>query len=172
MRIRFAELRDARAIAEVHVASWQAAYRGILPAEKLDNLSIENRHRQWGLILGTAEGTRRNLVCEIEDRVVAFSSFGPNRDPDCEQTKVAELWALYALKEHWGSGCGRALWLKTMQSVRDELMNEIITLWVLTDNHRARRFYEKAGFRPDGATKDIMLLGATLGETRYRRALP
>jgi RimJ/RimL family protein N-acetyltransferase len=45
-----------------------------------------------------------------------------------------------------------------------------ITLWVLRDNHRARRFYERAGFAPDGATNVLHRLGGVT-ELRYRRAL-
>ena len=36
-----------------------------------------------------------------------------------------------------------------------------ITLWVLRDNQRARRFYERAGFAPDGATNVLSGLGAS-----------
>jgi RimJ/RimL family protein N-acetyltransferase len=45
-----------------------------------------------------------------------------------------------------------------------------ITLWVLRDNERARRFYERAGFAPDGATHVLTALAGVL-ELRYHRAL-
>ena len=45
-----------------------------------------------------------------------------------------------------------------------------ITLWVLRDNRRARRFYERAGFAPDGATHVLTRLG-DVPELRYRRTL-
>jgi len=41
--IRPATPEDARAIAEVHVASWRYAYRGLLPDDVLDRLSVEER---------------------------------------------------------------------------------------------------------------------------------
>jgi hypothetical protein len=41
---------------------------------------------------------------------------------------------------------------------------------VLRDNLRARRFYELAGFTPDGATNVLTGLGSIL-EVRYRRPL-
>ena len=44
-----------------------------------------------------------------------------------------------------------------------------VTLWVLRDNRRARRFYERAGFAPDGATNVLTRLGDVL-ELRYRQA--
>jgi hypothetical protein len=44
-------------------------------------------------------------------------------------------------------------------------------LWVLDTNERARRFYEAAGWRPDGGTKREDRPGGTLNEIRYRRSL-
>ena len=45
-----------------------------------------------------------------------------------------------------------------------------ITLWVLEANARARRFYQRAGFIPDGARHVLDDLGGVT-EIRYRRAL-
>jgi len=47
-----------------------------------------------------------------------------------------------------------------------------VTLWVLDTNARARRFYEAAGFRADGALKVDDGRGFPLSEVRYRRSLP
>jgi RimJ/RimL family protein N-acetyltransferase len=44
-----------------------------------------------------------------------------------------------------------------------------ITLWVLEANARARRFYQKAGFTPDGARHELDDLGGVT-EIRYRLA--
>ena len=44
-------------------------------------------------------------------------------------------------------------------------------VWVLTDNTRARRFYERVGFVADGAAKNITLFNVTLPEVRYQRSL-
>jgi hypothetical protein len=47
MEIRRAVADDARGIAQVHVKSWQAAYRGLLPQSYLDALSVEQREAFW-----------------------------------------------------------------------------------------------------------------------------
>lgn len=44
-------------------------------------------------------------------------------------------------------------------------------LWVLKGNARARRFYERAGFRPDGAEEPFEVEGVAVPEVRYVRAL-
>ena len=41
-----------------------------------------------------------------------------------------------------------------------------VVLWTLTGNARARRFYAKAGFAPDGATNILGALGG-VEELRY-----
>lgn len=46
-----------------------------------------------------------------------------------------------------------------------------VTLWVLDSNERARRFYELAGFAPDGATKEEVMARTPVKEVRYRRVL-
>ena len=45
------------------------------------------------------------------------------------------------------------------------------TLWVLEDNPRARRFYEREGWNTDGRRRDEEMLGVTVTEVRYRIAL-
>ncbi|MCZ9346526.1 GNAT family N-acetyltransferase, partial [Streptomyces sp. TRM76130] len=44
-------------------------------------------------------------------------------------------------------------------------------LWVLRDNTRARRFYERAGFRADGGAGVFEVDGIPVPEVRYARAL-
>jgi hypothetical protein len=47
-----------------------------------------------------------------------------------------------------------------------------VTLWVVEANDRARRFYGRQGFRPDGSTKTARMNGAEAIEVRCRMSLP
>jgi hypothetical protein len=47
-----------------------------------------------------------------------------------------------------------------------------LLLWVLRDNARARRFYERAGYVCDGATQADDYDGVTAVEVRCRRPVP
>ncbi len=86
-----------------------------------------------------------------------------------EDGSVAELYALYVRPAWWSTGTGRALMEQVLaRTSRAGYLS--ITLWVLRDNRRARRFYERAGFAPDGATNVLHRLG-DITELRYRRAL-
>jgi GNAT superfamily N-acetyltransferase len=58
----------------------------------------------------------------------------------------------------WSTGTGRALMDRVLAEVRAEGYPRIV-LWVLTENVRARRFYERCGFRLSGAAHVLQGLG-------------
>jgi ribosomal protein S18 acetylase RimI-like enzyme len=102
--------------------------------------------------------------------VIGLVSFGTSRDSDAAST-TGELEAIYICPQYWGTGLGRALWLKA----RDRLKNRgftMTTLWVLSENSRAIRFYRVAGFLPDWSSeKAISLGGKELKEVRFATAI-
>ncbi len=149
--IRPAEPADAGPIAEVHVRSWQAAYRGELPADYLDGLSIDEREEMWRRILAEAEPASGVLVALDDDgRMIGFTGFGPSRDDDAPPG-TGEVRTIYLLPGWFGKGVGRELFALANQRLR-ELGYRRATLWVLATNQRSRRFYEKAGWAFDGTT--------------------
>jgi ribosomal protein S18 acetylase RimI-like enzyme len=165
--IRRATVNDARAIAEVHVKSWQAAYRGLLPEDFLQNLSVFRREEQWRRGLQNPEQVM--LVYEQEG-IVAFCGFAPSRD-DVDKTRIAELGTIYALESAWGQGIGKALWQEAIKLMREKGFTEV-TLWVLEGNERAIKFYERQGITFDGKTKtEKMNENLELHELRYRMTL-
>lgn len=160
MEIRRARLEDAAAIAEVHVRTWQAAYEHVFGAERLATLDLAARRRRWEDWLAAEE----NASVAVEDgRVVAFVWVGSSR----EEPNEGELFAIYALPEAWGSGAGRALMGVGLAALRELGYAEAI-LWVLADNPRARRFYEREGWHTDGGRKTDEFLGVKVEEVRYR----
>ena len=112
-----------------------------------------------------------------EDGVRRFSqSFGDIQGPssgpltaDGKGGRVAELYALYVRPACWSTGTGRALMDRVLTRT-GAAGYQFITLWVLRDNERARRFYERAGFAPDGTSNVLERLGGVT-ELRYRRTL-
>ncbi|MGL4610904.1 MAG: GNAT family N-acetyltransferase [Trueperaceae bacterium] len=167
--IRSATLSDARAIAEVHVKSWQSAYRGLLSEDFLENLSVDRREEIWRN--GIQNSQQVVLVYEQEKRVMAFCSFASSRDDDVDQTKVAELFTMYALESVWGQGIGEALWHEATKQMRERGFTEIM-LWVLKGNKRAIKFYERQGLVFDGTTKtEAVTATLDLHELRYHKQL-
>jgi len=176
MIVRPAGPGDAPGIATVHVRSWQAAYRGLLPQDFLDGMVVSaERADRWRQIVGAdAAAGRVTFVATSDagdaDTVLGFAHMAPARDGDADAT-TGELIAIYALPDAFGTGVGRAL----MRAGLDWLTAAGYTqasLWVLEGNARAIRFYEAAGWRDDGTGKTDELAGVTVIERRYRRALP
>jgi len=164
MRIEPAAEADCAAVARVHVASWQQAYRHLMPADYLDALSVEKREAGWREVL--ARGQPELLVARAADDVLGFASFGKCRDDDAPPGR-GELWALYASPLAWSRGVGRAL-CDAARTRLDALGFGETSLWVLAGNARAIRFYTRAGFVADpGSAKDFQLGGVTVREVRY-----
>jgi ribosomal protein S18 acetylase RimI-like enzyme len=155
---------DSPAIARIHVASWQAAYRGIVPDEHLASLSVERREAYWRSAI--AAGETEVMVAREDKCIVGWVSIGACRD-DGATPRDGEIWALYVLAEWWSKGVGQALWA----GARERLVERgfvSASLWVLADNQRAIRFYRKAGFEANpGHTTTVTIGGKTLQELRY-----
>lgn len=169
--VRGARPDDARPIAEVHVRTWQAPYRGQLPDEFLDTLSVEPREEMWRREIAVPADSRVQVfVTEADGRVVGFVASGPARDEDVDPDATGEVHAIYALPAHWGQGVGRALLSRAEEALERAGFREAL-LWVLETNLRTRRFYEAAGWRLDGALKTDRIGSAEAREVRYRVAL-
>jgi GNAT superfamily N-acetyltransferase len=166
--IRRATVDDARAIAEVSVASWLGAYRGLMPDDALDGADVDQREERNRIFLA---GGADALVAEDDEGVYGFASFGRSRDPDAGD-EVGELYAIYLRPERWGRGLGRELHDAAVEALRAAGFAEA-TLWVLDSNERARRFYERAGWQADGSVRSDRVgeLRALVEEVRYRIAL-
>jgi len=168
---------DIPEVAAVHVRAWQSGYAGIIPQEVLDALDPEQRAAQRRQRQG-AEGFQ-TLVATDDRAVVGFATVGPYRNQqdrtDLDPT-VGEVLAIYLEPERVGTGIGRELMAAALGELRHRGYREV-RLWVLEDNHRSRRFYEKAGFTPDGerATYEVVVPSSgdrvPLPELRYTRAL-
>lgn len=141
--IRRAHLRDAPGIARVHVESWQAAYKGIIAAEFLDKLSIEQKTRERELWLMRPPSSNVVLVAEVDGEIVGFASCGRERTDHPFYT--GELYALYLLPSHQGCGIGRQLVEATARILLAQ-GHQAMLIWVLAEN-KARGFYERLGGR-------------------------
>lgn len=163
--IRAATPKDAREIAEVHVASWHWAYRDDLPASALEGRTIEDRERMWTEGFASREPAADVLVAEEDGRIVGFIGLGASRD-DGATDATGEIRTIYLLEEVAGRGIGRDLFARANERLRD-LGYRRATLWVLETNERSRRFYEKAGWIWDGTTGAHQFDCANLPIVRY-----
>ena len=163
MRIREAQVADARAIAEIHVAVWRTTYRGIVPGDYLAALSVDDREQRWAAILAGDLGRTCAFVAEDDGRrVVGFADGGPRREGD--PAYAGELYAIYILDDHQGQGIGRRL-VSAVARRLSELGMPSMLIWALAVNP-ACRFYEALGGQLI-ERKPIEIGGATLEEVAY-----
>ena len=154
--IRAATGADASAIAAVHVASWRETYAGLMPETMLKGLSVSDRTARWARILGQAERLEGPgvLVAEHGGDLVGFASSGSQRDPNLiARDFTGEITAIYVLQDMQGRGAGRRL----MAAIVEGLQRggyDAASLWVLRENLRALRFYERLGGAIIGEKQD------------------
>lgn len=184
--IRPAAVEDGAAIGRVHVAAWQAAYRGAVPDSYLDSMDAAGRGEAWTRLLTAGGGNGRvafgespAVVLVAEDdrgEIVGICSFGPARPSEGLVSGVesppgtGELMMINFAPEAWGTGLAPRLLEAAVAGLARSGHQEAI-LWVLDSNARARRFYERAGWEEDGAEKLDERPGFSLREIRYRTEL-
>jgi GNAT superfamily N-acetyltransferase len=170
VELRDATPDDAHAIATVHVASWQVAYRGLLPDDLLDGLSVTDRARRWADGLSTPAPRSRTVLAVDGTAVLGFAATGPARDAD--DSAAGELYAVYLDPATWGRGHGRRVHDGALDNLRADGFAHAC-LWLLDGNARAAAFYHRQGWSETGETKVDRDLGGggALRERRLRRAL-
>jgi len=169
--VRPAPPADAPGIATVHVASWRAAYPGIVSQAFLDGLSVERRATFWTGVLANP-GESITWVAERDGAIVGFLGFAPPGDEDRAALPdgTLDLTTIYLDPAVWRRGIGRRL----LERATDDLASRGVPhlmLWVFEANAPARRFYESAGWRADGATQDLAIGDQAIPIVRYQVAL-
>lgn len=148
MRIDPVTLVNLPQAAYVHALSWQESHRDICSPEFI---AAHTPQRQ-------AEMLNREILSG--KRVYMLTDGEPVAVVAIHRNVIEHL---YVLPDHHGCGYGSEL-----LSFAIEHCQGIPTLWVLNTNERARRFYERRGFRATGVTKP---LSDTLYEVEMRLAL-
>jgi ribosomal protein S18 acetylase RimI-like enzyme len=166
MSVRDAVPADAEAIAAINLASWEAAYRGIVTDRFLDGVTLGARTAGWRERIETA--TNGVLVAVEAARLVGYClREAPSPELDAEPS-TAKITALYVSPGSFRGGVGSILMENTLQRLGAASFS-VVTLWVLSANHRARAFYTHHGFLPDGDVRFDEVLEAE--ETRLRREI-
>ena len=169
LTLREARRADGRAIAEIHVAAWRAAYRDLMPQSYLDALSIDERARMWERTIAQP-GPAHLALAEFDGELAGFCLYGPTRDR-LQESDVAEIYAVNVHPARWRQGAGRLLCAHALREAATR-EHSTMTLWVMSGNGRARRFYQHLGFTPDGAARtNTQLIGSPFDEVRYLKSI-
>ena len=157
---------DLETIARLHVASWLSAYRGILPDDVLDRLDPADRLRDWSRWFAAPEASTYTAI--EHHKLVGFARVLPVCHGVDAPPLAAEISHLYVAPDAQSMGVGRALLARLFDDILGRELEHAV-LWVIEKNYRARAFYERAGFRLDGARRtDPEGLGSNATEVRYQ----
>ena len=144
---RDATLADAVALAKLGGDSFTQTF-GHLYARADLMLFLDNHTvPAWGAELDDPAFAVR--IAEQDGAMIGYAKLGPPHLPFTPTSAAAELRQLYVLKPWQGAGVAAALIEWVIATARSQDADELY-LSVFTDNHRARRFYERHGFEPVG----------------------
>lgn len=146
----------------IYAMSWKTGYKGIVPQEYLDDLSLE----RWADKLGNTGHVcfREDYILSDKGKYVASSSICAARDE--RYRGWGEIMSVYVLPEEFRKGYGTALFSYVFNRLLENGYPKVY-LWVLEENDRAKRFYESMGFRANGERIYQDIGGKELAEVRY-----
>lgn len=175
VRLRTARPVDARALAEVHVRSWRATYAGTVSSEALAAIDVEQRATLWAHRLEKPPPGRSVLVAELDGVLVGFVLVGPTPDADHDPAGTSQVLSLHVDPLVTGRGVGGLLLAAAVDALTRAGFG-LATLWVVSGNKGARRFYERAGWASEGtARREALSVEGETGEAvtvvRYQRRL-
>ena len=163
--IRLAVPADAPDMAEVHMRSWEVAYKDIIPA---DFIREKNATRPDLYKRVITEDNDSSYAIQYNGITVGVMKVGPPQDDDADDDAY-ELHNIYLHPDYFRMGIGT----KAMEfafNIARRLGKTTMNVWVLEENINSIRFYEKCGFVKDGINKDSEY-GKTLVSIRMKRCL-
>ncbi|ATW25086.1 GNAT family N-acetyltransferase [Candidatus Formimonas warabiya] len=162
MEIRKGTLDDVKDISRIHALSWKSAYGGIVPQAYLDELKEDF----WVSAFSVWIKDNVLAVQIITDHGSPVGCVAYGRSRDKSLPSWGEIVSLYLLPAYFGKGYGNRL-LKSALSDLKKSGYQSLYLWVLQDNQRARRFYEKSGWQYNQDEYVFEIMGKKLTDIRY-----
>jgi len=159
--LRTANDLDLDAVGSLHYRSRASAYQDIVSPSALTFGSEGGLSEWWSERVRWEKDTHRLTVAVSDGTVVGFSYVGPSATPG-----VGELYAIHVDPGLVGTGVGRLLMADALRHLGARAV-----LWVLEGNTRARAFYAKGGWQPDGETREAPMGGEVTRQLRYARRI-
>lgn len=157
-----AHKKHAADLGFIHSKSWQKAYAGIIPDYIIADFTPDNRAKVFEQAITARPEEYYMFTVDGSPSGLAILSKSSEEDqPDY----IGEIYAIYFHPDYWGTQATVKAFEFCINRLK-ELGFTQIHIWVLEDNLRARKFYEKFGFVFDGSTKEIVI-GKPLKEIRY-----
>lgn len=149
-------------ISKIYESSWKYAYKGMIPQAYLDSIPAG----QWANNI--YKSGLKSLVLIEDGRMIGTASFCRSRWE--RYSDYGEIVSIYFLPDYIGKGYGKYLLNQCLEELKQCGFPKVL-LWVLEDNHRARKFYEKNGFVYLGEFRDDNIGGKEVREVLYFRLI-
>ena len=149
MMVRNARFEDMKRLGHIMSVSFKTAFRDFVSQQTLDACAQEDNC--IALLEGIHRAGKVRFLIGEDSGMLAWQ--------DTEDG--AEIIAIHSLPQSWGTGLGQAM----LEEALNQIGNQPVFLWAFKENKRARRFYEKHGFRWDGSERVSKFDGAL--EVRY-----
>jgi GNAT superfamily N-acetyltransferase len=173
--VRPARPVEAGDIARVQVVAWRTAYRSLLPAEVLDGWDEDAAAETWRSAITAPPTPGHGVLVALEgDAVVGFAAYGPAElsadeaaHPDGPTTEVAPL----LVEPRWGRrGHGSRL-LAALADLGRGSGAARLQAWLPEGDQVSARFFESAGWAPDGWARTLDTGAGPLREVRWHTIL-
>ena len=138
--IRGARADEAELLAGIQRDASVAAFAHVFPPERYP-YPIDDVRQRWEEALASPE--IKVVVAEEDGAAVGGAGY---RDE--------WLDGLYVVPGYWGKGVGVELHDHVLDRLRERGSPQC-HLWVLEENHRARRFYQRRGWQENGTTRVV-----------------
>lgn len=135
VEVRKATASDYQKVFEVHRSSVLAGLSHIFPPDKYP-FPEDDERRKWSEYLDSSD--HAVFIAERDGSAVGVAVI----TGDLQER-------FFVVPEQWGKGVADALHDEVIELMRLRGLPQC-RLWVLDENQRARRFYEKRGWRRDG----------------------
>ncbi len=144
---RDATVKDAAELDRIFDRSFCDTFAHLYRSEDLDSFLSGFGVPEWETQLRDPACAFR--IAEVSGRPVGYVKIGPQKLPVETDRRALLLDQLYLLKEHHGAGIAHDLMDWVLAEAKRRGAEELY-LTVFTENHRARRFYDRYGFEVVG----------------------
>lgn len=168
--VRPARPADAGLIAGVQLRTWRAAYAEIVPGSVLGQVTEADAERVWTSSLAEPPTERHRVLVALGGAVVVgFAAVAPAElDEGLDPALDIELQSLLVDPADQRRGHGSRLLAAVMDTAPDA---GVAVSWPFEADTVSRDFLRSAGWREDGARRDLDMAGTLVPQVRLHTAL-
>src|ERR1700722_1937962 len=129
--VRHATIKDAADLARMHRATWQAAYRDMLPASFLQSLNNPEMEPTWEKDIARYQAAGNHIMlADTEHGAQGFVMFGRGREEvmtpaDIPGNKLGQIYSLYVMPDFLKHGLGQAMMNAAFDVLREEKYTDV-----------------------------------------------